>query len=369
MNSRTDNKKAQSPINTNKESVSNPITVKMNVLKNSVNLNNENQTEVKRVKTTNPIASEISNIVAKINNFNTNKTVNKMYGGYVNASYSKVIDYSELVYSLNSIASVSDVHELFTSIHNLFCEKLNNIFTAFGIYQEKSNCINLKLFNSIGNTYTSKVFTSDESNPVTACFLSGKPIYHNNNNFLNIPYLKNSASLILPLNTASGCKGVMIIGNQKANTISAGSGNDTISGNSGNDKILGGKGNDILAGDAGNDSINGGAKPGTTFRFHNDDVMEHFQDKLSAHEVGIQDVLGLLTVTGHKIPDVVVIGAQPYDVEAGVELSDGMMELLPQMVEQALAELKNWGIEPKKREHVDDMDYHKVAEDFSAVRR
>ena len=116
------------------------------------------------------------------------------------------------------------------------------------------------------------------------------------------------------------------------------------------------------------DSINGGAEPGTTFRFHNADVMEHFQDKLSAHEVGIQDVLGLLTVTGHKIPDVVVIGAQPYDVEAGVELSDGMMELLPQMVEQALKELKNWGIEPRKRDNVDDMDYHKVAEDFSSVR-
>ena len=116
------------------------------------------------------------------------------------------------------------------------------------------------------------------------------------------------------------------------------------------------------------DSINGGAEPGTTFRFHNDDVMEHFQDKLSAHEVGIQDVLGLLTVTGHKIPDVVVIGAQPYDVEAGVELSDGMMNLLPQMVEQALAELKNWGIVPKKRNVAEDMDYHKVAEDFSAAR-
>ena len=116
------------------------------------------------------------------------------------------------------------------------------------------------------------------------------------------------------------------------------------------------------------DSINGGAEPGTTFRFHNDDVMEHFQDKLSAHEVGIQDVLGLLTVTGHKIPDVVVIGAQPYDVEAGVELSEGMMALLPQMVEQALTELKNWGIEPVKRDKVDDMDYNKVAEDFSSIR-
>jgi Ni,Fe-hydrogenase maturation factor len=66
------------------------------------------------------------------------------------------------------------------------------------------------------------------------------------------------------------------------------------------------------------DSINGGAEPGTVFRFHNDAIMEHFQDKLSAHEVGIQDVLALLTVTGHKIPDVIVIGAQPFDVEAGV---------------------------------------------------
>ena len=116
------------------------------------------------------------------------------------------------------------------------------------------------------------------------------------------------------------------------------------------------------------DSINGGAEPGTTFRFHNDDVMEHFQDKLSAHEVGIQDVLGLLTVTGHKIADVVVIGAQPYDVEAGVELSDGMLKLLPQMVEQALSELKKWGIVPKLRTGVEDMDYNKVAEDFSATR-
>jgi len=116
------------------------------------------------------------------------------------------------------------------------------------------------------------------------------------------------------------------------------------------------------------DSINGGAEPGTTFRFHNDDVMEHFQDKLSAHEVGIQDVLGLLTVTGHKIPDVVVIGAQPYDVEAGVELSKGMMKLLPQMVEQALEELKKWGIVPMLRTGVKEMDYNKVAEDFSATR-
>ena len=97
------------------------------------------------------------------------------------------------------------------------------------------------------------------------------------------------------------------------------------------------------------DSINGGAEPGTVFRFHNDAIMEHFQDKLSAHEVGIQDVLALLTVTGHKIPDVIVIGAQPFDVEAGVGLSDGMQALLPQIVEQALKDLGNWGIEAQRK--------------------
>lgn len=111
------------------------------------------------------------------------------------------------------------------------------------------------------------------------------------------------------------------------------------------------------------DSINGGAEPGTVFRFHNDAIMEHFQDKLSAHEVGIQDVLALLTVTGHKIPDVIVIGAQPFDVEAGVGLSDGMQALLPQIVEQVLKDLGNWGIEAQRKESAGDFDYTVVAEE------
>ena len=111
------------------------------------------------------------------------------------------------------------------------------------------------------------------------------------------------------------------------------------------------------------DSINGGAEPGTVFRFHNDAIMEHFQDKLSAHEVGIQDVLALLTVTGHKIPEVIVIGAQPFDLEAGVGLSDGIQALLPQIVEQILKDLRDWGIEAQRKETAGDFDYSVVAEE------
>ena len=104
------------------------------------------------------------------------------------------------------------------------------------------------------------------------------------------------------------------------------------------------------------DSINGGAEPGTIFRFTDREVMEHFNDKLSAHEVGIQDVLAFLKVTGHEIPKVVVIGAQPYKLGAGVDLSPEMEQLLPRMVELAVQELQAWGIEPQKRLQYKELD-------------
>ncbi len=110
------------------------------------------------------------------------------------------------------------------------------------------------------------------------------------------------------------------------------------------------------------DSINGGAKPGTRFRFEDDEITAHFQDKLSAHEVGIQDVLALLSVTGKKIPHAVVIGAQPYDLGAGVDLSPEMRALLPEVAENALRELKAWGVEPTPKDNVADVNLNVVAE-------
>ena len=110
------------------------------------------------------------------------------------------------------------------------------------------------------------------------------------------------------------------------------------------------------------DSINGHAEPGTRFAIRDDDVLAHFQDKISAHEVGIQDVLALLEVTGHKIPTVTVLGAQPYNLEAGVELSEEMKKLVPEVAEEALAELKTWGVEATAKEHVAPVDIGRVAE-------
>ena len=206
---------AKSPSKSEKN-VSNPLSKQLNALKKPT-IKTPVKTQKKEEKrASNPISAETSNIVARINNFNTNKTSNRMYAGYMgntNASSHRVIDYAELVNNLNNtLSKKKTVYDLFSAVHNLFIEKLNNVFTAFGAFHEKSKCINIKLFNSMGSTYTSKLFLSDDTNPVIECFKNGSPQVCENSKFLNIPYIQQSPTLILPLISVSGCKGVMAIG-------------------------------------------------------------------------------------------------------------------------------------------------------------
>lgn len=198
----------------------NPLSKRLNSL-NKTNLTNLNPAKTTKpeqkesTKTSNPISSKTSSIVARINDFNTNKTANRMYAGYMNtaASAHRVVDYSELVYSLNTLLEgKTSVHELFTAVHELFLEKINSVFTAFGVVHEQSKCLNIKLFNSFGSTYSSKLMLSDDSNPIIQCYKSGVPVYQENNKFLNIPYLQASSAYIFPLHSINGCNGVMIIG-------------------------------------------------------------------------------------------------------------------------------------------------------------
>ena len=68
--------------------------------------------------------------------------------------------------------------------------------------------------------------------------------------------------------------------------------------------------------------------------------------------------MAFLAVSGKAIPNVVVIGAQPYNLGAGVGLSPEMEKLLPVIADKAVAELKNWGIELKEKAEVKEVDLH-----------
>ena len=90
------------------------------------------------------------------------------------------------------------------------------------------------------------------------------------------------------------------------------------------------------------DSIDGGAAPGTTFHLRDAEIFKHFTQKISAHEIGVQDILTTLEITGKKIPVVELIGAQPFSLDAGLELTPPMQELLPVFAEKALEILRRW---------------------------
>ena len=92
------------------------------------------------------------------------------------------------------------------------------------------------------------------------------------------------------------------------------------------------------------DSIDGGAAPGTIFHLRDGEIFKHFTQKISAHEIGVQDILTTLEITGKKIPAVELIGAQPFSLDAGLELTPPMQKLLPVFVEKALEILRRWNV-------------------------
>lgn len=93
---------------------------------------------------------------------------------------------------------------------------------------------------------------------------------------------------------------------------------------------------------------------GGCYRFADEEAKAHFREKLSAHEIGVQDVLTFLEITGKPIGEVVVIGAEPVTLEAGLKLSPAMESLLPAAAEMAAQELARWGVALKRKDGTKD---------------
>lgn len=174
-----------------------------------------------KTSTSNPINN--NGIIARINSLNTRTSLNRTNGNYTQNilnTYS-VIDYPDLLQSLNEVLkNKTNTNDFFYSIHNILTNKLNSHFTAFGVYQNQANYVNLKLIDKIGGTYSSRVFASEESNPIIECHKNKCSIIKPDCKFLNIPYLQNSPVAIVPMLSVNNSLGVMIVGdnNAKANT-------------------------------------------------------------------------------------------------------------------------------------------------------
>ncbi len=76
-------------------------------------------------------------------------------------------------------------------------------------------------------------------------------------------------------------------------------------------------------------------KPGSIYRFSPEHLKEE-GDTYSLHDVGIQKILKLLTVTGEN-PEIEIIGIVPEDIETfQIGLSEPVQKAVPGAVEQIL---------------------------------
>ena len=100
------------------------------------------------------------------------------------------------------------------------------------------------------------------------------------------------------------------------------------------------------------DAIDGNFAPGTFCHFAGEKVEAYFQDKMSMHEIGIQDVLAALKVSDKEVEEVVVMGYQPYSLEIGVGLTGDMQVFVEPVKELVLKQLEKWQMEPVRREAV-----------------
>ena len=161
-------------------------------------------------KVSNPIKR--TGLVAKINALNS-KVSSKSSESTFTEKPSTAINYPEFIKLLSEVISTkNNTHDLFFACHKLFRSKLNNVYTSLGVINQKSNCINIKLADKIGSVFASRVFLNEESNEIVNAIKENKVSIHNNNNFLKIPYLTSTPSVIIPIASFGDMIGVMIIG-------------------------------------------------------------------------------------------------------------------------------------------------------------
>ncbi len=97
------------------------------------------------------------------------------------------------------------------------------------------------------------------------------------------------------------------------------------------------------------DAVNTGAPYGTLVRIANHEVPAFFQTKLSNHQLGLSDLLALLTLKDEKPEQVVIIGMVPHSLENKLGLTDEATSGLAAMVEMLVAELSALGITLQER--------------------
>ena len=101
---------------------------------------------------TSPIQQE--NLVSKVNSLTFHTCANslsKPQNKSFNNEKGYTLNQKSIIDALVKISDVSSVAELFSKIYSIICQNIDSDFMAYGLFKEKSNCINLNLKDKTGN--------------------------------------------------------------------------------------------------------------------------------------------------------------------------------------------------------------------------
>ena len=90
------------------------------------------------------------------------------------------------------------------------------------------------------------------------------------------------------------------------------------------------------------DAVKTGNQPGTIVRV--DDPPAFFQKKISPHQIGLADVLGLAAITDNLPRNITLFGIEPKQLSTGIDLSPEVARNLSRLVDMVVEELKSIGV-------------------------
>jgi len=90
------------------------------------------------------------------------------------------------------------------------------------------------------------------------------------------------------------------------------------------------------------DAVDLDLNPGTVVTLEGDDIDVAFESKLSAHQMGMKDMLLTAELMGHRPPEIVFYGIQTGSVDMDMELSEEVRANMPKLISHVEKEIKQF---------------------------
>ena len=87
------------------------------------------------------------------------------------------------------------------------------------------------------------------------------------------------------------------------------------------------------------DAVKTRGQPGTIYRFHPYDMNIESEGIISLHELGLEQSLRMMRLTGNEPKETVIIGIEPKELNWGTELSVELQQKIPEIINAVLKEI------------------------------